>query len=82
MKTDLPAPMKGKSRSPHPARALAKARSASGERWQEHARHAARGSRSAELDPARLLQARRLHPAGHFIRKAALARALRDAAWN
>jgi hypothetical protein len=79
MKTDPP-PNKGRTRSPHPARPLEKARSASGERWQEHARHAARGSRSAELDPARLLQARRLQPTGHFIRRAALERALRDAA--
>lgn len=80
MKTDLPSANKGKARSPHPARPVAKARSASGERWQAHARHAAGGSRSAELDPARLLQARRVQPSGHFVRRAALERALRDAA--
>lgn len=83
MESDLP-PKKPlqkpeeRSRSPH-ARTLAKARS-SGERWQEHARHAARGTPSPELDPARLLQARRLHPAGEFVRRAALAHALREAA--
>ena len=74
-------PLERRTRSPH-ERALAKVRSASGERWQEHARHAARGSRCADLDPARLLHARRSPPTGEFVRRAALAHALREAAQN
>jgi len=86
MESDLPPkkalkpPFEARKRSPRAARALAKARSASGERWQEHARHAARGSRCADLDPARLLHARRSPPTGEFVRRAALAHALREAA--
>jgi hypothetical protein len=51
------------------------------ELWQEHARRsfdAARHSSSHPLDPVRLLQARRMQPTGEFIRRADLARALRD----
>jgi hypothetical protein len=83
MTDDLPCAGRRSTRSPraHIVTRGPGAPPAGCELWQEHARRsfdAARRSSPHPLDPMRLLQARRVQPTGEFIRRAGLARALRD----